>query len=155
MKPWPTLGLLLLLVGCRGEPPSPPAAAQVPAPAETRMGDVIVRASTLPTMQLNEAMARSYGVERTEGSVLIVVGLRRESATGEKAIPGTVNATATDLFGRAQTITMHEVESAGYVDHVGVVPVSMPDTLRFRIRAQPQGAALATLEFHRDFFPPR
>lgn len=155
MRPWPTLALLCLLVACQGEPPSSPAATPVPAPAEARVGDVIVRASTLPTMQLNAAMARSYGVQRTEGSVLIVVGMRRESATGESAAAGTVNATATDLFGRAQTIALHAVESAGYVDHVGVVSVSMPDTLRFRIHAQPQGAASATLEFHRDFFPPR
>ncbi len=141
------------LAACGGQPAPPPAEAQ--PPAELRTGDVTVRATTLPTLQLNDAMARAYGVQREAGSVLLVVGLRRGPQSSEASVPGTVSASASDLLGKRQQITLRAVDSGGYVDHVGVVRVSMPDTLRFRVEARPQAASPATLEFHRDFFPPQ
>lgn len=147
-------GFGFALAACGGNPAPPPRAEAQP-PAELRSGDVTVRATTLPTLQLNDAMARAYGVQRDAGSVLLVVGLRRGPQSNEVSVPGTVSATAHDLLGRRQQVTLRAIDSGGYVDHVGVVRVSMPDTLRFRVEARPEAAAPATLEFHRDFFPPQ
>ena len=141
-------------VAACGSPPAPPRAEAQP-PAELRTGDVTVRATTLPTLQLNDAMARAYGVQRDADSVLLVVGLRRGPQSSETSVAGTVSASASDLLGKRQQVALRVVDSGGYLDHVGVVRVSMPDTLRFRVEARPQAAPPATLEFHRDFFPPR
>lgn len=150
-----TLSLPLALLAACGGKPAPPPRADAQPPAELRAGDVTVRATTLPTLQLNDAMARAYGVERDAGSVLLVVGLRRGPQASETSVPGTVTAVATDLLGKRQQIALRAIDSGGYVDHVGVVRVSMPDSLRFRVEARPQAASPATLEFHRDFFPPQ
>jgi hypothetical protein len=140
------------LAGCGGAtPPAPSTVAQ--PPAEVRVGDVTVRATTLSTLQLNDAMARTYDVERDAGSVLLVVGMRRGPDSSEVSLPGTVTASASDLLGKRQRVVLRPVDSGGYIDHVGVFDVSMPDTLRFRVDARPQGAPAATLEFNRDFFP--
>ena len=139
-------------VACGGNP-APPQRREAQPPAEARVGDITVRATTLPTLQLNDAMARAYGVSPSESSVLLVVGLRRGPQSNETSVPGTVTATASDLLGKRQQVALRAVDSGGYIDHVGVVRVAMPDTLRFRIEASPQGAPAATLAFHRDFFP--
>lgn len=146
------LALACAIAGCGGKPAMPPSAEPQP-PAELRTGDVTVRATTLPTLRLNEAMAREYGVERDAGSVLLVVGLRRGSQAQETSVAGRVSARASDLLGNRQQIALREVAGDGYVDHVGIARVSMPDTLRFEIDARPEGAPATTLRFHRDFFP--
>lgn len=145
--------LAAVLAGCGGASP-PPASAIAQPPAELRAGDLIVRATTLPTAQLNDAMARTYGIERDAGTVLLVVGLRRGTPAQEVTVPGTVTATASDLLGKRQRIVLRPVESSGAVDHVGAFAVSMPDTLHFKVDARPQDAPAATLEFNRDFFRP-
>lgn len=142
----------LFLVACGGKP-AMPSSTEVQAPAEVRTGEVTIRATTLPTLQLNDAMARQYGIERDADAVLLVVGLRRGPAAQEASVPGRIDARATDLLGNRKTIGLREIRSDGYIDYVGTVPVSMPDTLRFEIVAAPDGAPAATLRFHRDFFP--
>lgn len=143
---------VMMLTGCGGA--SPPASSAIAQPpAELRSGDITVRATTLPTVQLNDAMARAYAVERDAGTVLLVVGMRRGSQSDETSVPGSVTATASDLLGKRQRVVLRPVDSGGYIDHVGEFEVSMPDTLRFVVDVRPQGAAATTLEFNRDFFP--
>lgn len=146
-------GMLLgVLAGCGGQPAAPPASGTL-APAELRVGELTVRATTLPTAQLNEAMARQYGVTRDPGSVLLVVGLRNGPASAEVSVPATVTAQATDLLGKRQDIALREVRTGAFIDYVGVAFVSMPDTLQFTVAARPQGGQPATLRFNRDFSP--
>lgn len=140
------------LAACGGKPAMPPS-AEAQAPAELRTGDVLLRATTLPTLRLGEAMARQYDVERDADRVLLVVGLRRGPVARETSVPGRVSARVTDLLGNRQAIALREIRSDGYVDYVGTVAVSMPDTLRYEITAAPDGAPVATLRFHRDYFP--
>jgi hypothetical protein len=146
------MSVAALSAGCGGTPP-PPSATQPQPPAELRTGDVTVRATALHTSQLNDAMARTYGVERDDDTVLLVVGMRRGADANETSLPGKVAVTASDLLGKRQQVTLRAVESGGYIDHVGEFEISMPDTLRFHVDARPQGAPAATLEFSRDFFP--
>ncbi|HVI58269.1 MAG TPA: DUF4426 domain-containing protein [Luteimonas sp.] len=119
--------------------------------ALARQGDVVVRASAMPTEMLGEAVARQYGIERAPGNVLLLVGVRRGSA--ETALPARVAATATDLLGKRQAIAMREVRSGEFVDYAGTAHVIAPDTLRFDIEVAPEGGAPMKLQFNRDFFP--
>lgn len=145
---------VLLLAACGGTPSStPPAAQAAPEPAAVRVGDVRVHASTIPTMQLSEAVARQYGIARRDGSILLLVALRRGPEGSEVAVPGTVVATATDLRGRTQSIAMRESRADGLIDYIGTVETSLPDTLRFDLQINAEGAGPATLRFSREFFP--
>lgn len=150
----------LLLAACAalaacGAATAPPPSAAAQPPAELRTGEVVVRATVLPSMQLGTAMAARYGVARDAGTVVLVVGLRRGPVSAEQSVEGRVTAQATDLLGNRQSIELHQVRDGGYVDHVGTARVAMPDTLRFTIQAAPMDAPAATLRFNRDFFPPR
>lgn len=103
-------------------------------------------------MQLNAAMALTYGVVPAPERVLLVVGLRQGPAHQEQALDGVLQAHAVDLRGHRQTITLRQVRHGRIIDHVGVVEVDVPDTLRFFIDARPAGQPPLSLHFHRDFF---
>lgn len=139
-----------MLAACGGQAPAPPQATLEPAVVQT--GDVTIRATVLPTTQLNDAMAGRYDVRRDAGTVLLVVGLRRGDVANELSVNGDVRAEASDLLGNRQAIALREIHDEGFIDYVGEARVSAPDTLRFTVQARPEGAPPTTLRFNRDFF---
>lgn len=151
-------GLLLAVAGlvaaCGGtpQPASHDAADAAPQEASARLGDVVVRATAIPTTTLGEAVAGQYGIVRDDRTVMLLVGVRRDSGPQEAALPAQVAASATDLLGKRQAIAMRAVRTGGLVDYVGVATVIPPDTLRFDVKVVPEGAPAMTLRFNRDFF---
>lgn len=143
-----------LVAACGGttQPASPDAANAMPREASVRLGDVVVRATAIPTTTLGEAVAGQYGIVRDHKTVMLLVGVRRGSGAQETALPAQVTASATDLLGKRQAIAMRAVRTGGLVDYVGVATVIPPDTLRFDINALPEGGQRMTLRFNRDFF---
>lgn len=142
----------LILGGCGGGSPAPPAAA-AQTPAELHTGDVTIRASAVPTTVLGEAAAKQYGIERDPRTVLLLVGVRRGPESQETSLPARVRGSAVDLLGRRQHFELREIRSDGFVDYAGSVRISPPETLRFDLVIERDGAAPATLSFNRDFFP--
>ncbi len=141
-----------VVIGCGGNKPMP-TAGEAQLPAEASVGDTTLRVTTLPAMRLNEAMARQYGVTRDASTVLVVAGMRRGTAAQETSLPGRVTVRASDLLGARQDIALREMRSEGFIDYVGTARVSMPDTLRYEVDAQPEGGPALSLRFHRDYFP--
>ena len=156
-----TLCATAILCGCGGTSPTPPTMAAAPTPAVLQAGDVTIRASAVPTHALGEAVAQQYGIERDPRTVLLLVGVRRGSGTAETSLPARVRGSAVDLLGRRQEIAMREIRSdgpasgsgQGFIDYAGTVRISPPETLRFDLAIERDGAAPATLVFSRDFFP--
>lgn len=144
--------LLPLLAACSaGEAPR---AAQFvpPAPAVAEL-DATLRAryNLLPTLSLDPAMARGYGIERAEGKALLLVALRRDGADGmEAGIDGQVHAQARDLSGRHQVVAMRRISSGEYVDHVGLVDIVPRDVVRVQVEAVVDGRR-HTFDFQRNF----
>lgn len=154
----PLAGALLLtllsLAGCDSEP-TPRTATPVTAPQEATLkaGDTTIRASVVQTSALNDVVARQYGIERDDGIVMLLVGLRRGPAAGETSVPATVTASVTDLRGQKQAIEMRELHSGDLVDYVGTVAVALPDTLTFDLEIKREGLPTSTMQFSREFFP--
>jgi hypothetical protein len=161
------LGACAAITACSGGG-SAPRAAPAPEPAELIEGDLRIRASAVPTMQLPESVARGYGIERGEDRVLLLVGMRRGTDGNEVALTGTVDARVTDLQGRTQAIPMRALHSGpstgsgqapstgpgeALVDYIGIIVVTPPETLRFHVQATPQGEPPRTIDFVREFYP--
>lgn len=153
-----TLGLALaLLAGCGGDAPAP-AAPQPPVPrhAEARVGDVTVRANALATMALDEAIAERYGLVRDEGTLLLLVGVRRGAE--EAPMQADVTATMTDLRGDRRPVPMRMLQGsdpsgAPVLDYFGIVEATPPDTLRFDIAVAWPGGPGATLQLQHELRP--
>ena len=160
---------LCVLAACSGTTPAPvPTTTASPADAAgsqddavVRVGEVIIRASAVPTLQLGEGIARRYGITRGPGTVLLLVTVRQGDDASAVALPATVTATATDLRGGRQQLAMRELRSGdpgsdpgqALLDYVGIANTTLPDTLRFEVTVVRAGGATSTLQLSRDFFP--
>lgn len=161
------LALVGLLAACGGPSPQSDASRQqtgAPQEASVRVGDLVVRANAIQAAALGEAVARQYGVDRDAGSIMLLVGVRREGPDAqETSVPARVDATAIDLLGRRQAPGMREVRSgdprsesgSGFIDYVGSFRIAAPETLRFDVEVVTGDGQRMTLQFNRDFFPQR
>lgn len=140
----------LWLSACSERDVPRPAHVITPAPSHADFGKLRVHYNVLPTLAMNEAVARSYGVIRRADQALLVVALRQHVDGEEHAASGSVGATATDLSGRRQQIVLRQVSTGDYVDHVGMVQISDHDTLRFVLQAA-SPAGNGELKFERNF----
>jgi hypothetical protein len=140
----------LLAAGCSGEP-APRGSATVPQEEILQAGAATVRATVMQTAALSEAVAAQYGIERDEGTVMLLVGAREGPAAQEVSVPAAVSATATDLRGNRHPIEMRELHAGGLVDQVGTLRVDLPETLAFDVEIRREGAPPARMQFSRDF----
>lgn len=141
---------MLALAAC-GAAPTPPAGQGTPAPpAVARSGDLSVRASVVPTSALSEAAAREYRIERGPRNHLLMVGVRRGEDNNERAVPARVTATAFDLRGVRHDVVLREVAVGELTDHIGIVRITPPDTLRFVVEAHTGDDEVTRLQFSRE-----
>src|SRR5690606_1161484 len=95
----------LALAGCGSGAPGPASdqgQAHAQREAAMQVGDIVVRANALPTADLNDAVARQYGIERDDGSVMLLVGVRRDGDGGETALTARGPPVAIELLGKRQ-----------------------------------------------------
>ena len=161
-KTLPTALIALAMAGCGGGPsPSPtgnaPSSAGATQEAVSRIGDVSIRASVVQTSTLPEQVAAQYGIARDDRTVMLLVAVRQGPEAQEVALPARITATATDLRGRRQTITMRELRTGSgsgpaLLDYIGTVDITLPDTLRFDLTIVREGGASSTMQFSRDFY---
>jgi hypothetical protein len=147
------LCLTLVLAGCGGDRPKVAKRLDTPQEAVSRIGDVTIRANLVPTASLNEAVARSYGIERGDRRLMLLVSVRKGPDGQDISLPATISATVADLHGRRQDMAMREVRTSEFLDYVGVTDVSPPDTLTFDLTVVREGGAASTMRFSRDFAP--
>ncbi len=153
--------VLGVLAACGGAPPQPAPASAGTATQEAiaRVGDVTIRASVLQTSTLNEAVARQYGIERSDNLAMLLVSVRRGPEGQETSMPAQVLVKSSDLRGRAQVIEMRELRSGGedpataLLDYVGTIEIEPPDTLRFDVRVTREDGATSSMQFTREFHP--
>lgn len=143
------LSLLLLTACSQGEKPR--AADYVP-PAESSadFGDLRVHYNALPTLSLNDAVAREYGVRKDSRTAMVVIALRRVQNDAETSADGQVSAQAIDLQGARQRIEFAAVKTGDYTDHIGVFSISPRDSYRFEVIVQANGRS-ETVKFQRNF----
>lgn len=143
---------LALLAGCGREASVPPAQGNAAGSETVRIGAVSMHATAVQTDKLPEQVVRRYGAQRDARTVLLVMSLRQGDEADAKALTAQrVEAIATDLLGRRQTLALREVRDGDLVDYVGTAQVSPPDTLRFEVTMSgPNGRH--SMKFNRDFF---
>ena len=145
--------LCLALTACGNDAPKPAKRIDTPQEAISRVGDVTIRANVLPTANLNDSVARGYGIPRGDNTLLLLVAVRQGPDGQETALPATITTGVTTLQGQRTEIAMRELRTGELVDYVGTVDISPPDTLNFDIKIVREGAATETMTFSRDFAP--
>lgn len=141
----------LLLAACSGGGSAPRPAQPAPPPAEFQQGQLRISASTTPTWQLDEQVARGYGIPRSDDGVLLLVTVREGPAGADTALASEASGWATDLQGRRHALAFRELRTPGFVDQVAVLDVRAPDTLHFHLTITPRGQGPKKLDFVREF----
>lgn len=153
------LACTLALAACGDDAPRPARIIETPQEAVSRSGDVTVRANVVRTDLLNEAMARGYGIARDEGTVLLLVSVRRGPDGQDVSIPARIDASVTDLQGRRRSIDLRELRTdvpgatppQALIDYIGTTEVHAPDTLRFDLDIEREDGARSTIQLTREF----
>ena len=150
------LGGAVLLSACSDDAPKPAKRIDTPQEAITRIGDVTIRANVMRTANLNEAVARGYGIQRSDKTLMLLVSVRQGPDGQDIALPATVQASVANLSGQRRDIAMRELRTGegteqALVDYVGTVDVSPPDTLSFDLKVVREGNATSLMQFSRDF----
>jgi hypothetical protein len=150
MKLFPLLLSILLIAACSaGEKPR--AAEFVPPAVSTaEFGDLRVHYNALPTLSLNDAVAREYGVDKNAGSAMLVIATRRLENGEEVGVDGEVSAEAIDLQGARQRIGFSAVKTGDYTDHIGVFTIQARDSYRFEVTIKSNGRT-ENVKFQRNF----
>lgn len=142
--------LLVILAACSGAE-TPHAATPIqPQPAHTDFGALRVHYNLLPTLAMNDAVARSYQVEREADRALLVVALRRLVDGEEVPADGNVIAIATDLSGKQQQVTLRAVHTGAYTDLIGLLDAHPRDQLRINLDVSAD-AGRGSVRFERNF----
>lgn len=156
-----TLCAALVLSGCGDDAPKQAKRIDTPQEAITRIGDVTIRANVMRTANLNEAVARGYGIQRSDDTLMLLVSVRQGPDGQDIALPATIQASVANLHGQRRDIEMRELRTGdpgagpaqALIDYVGTVDVSPPDTLSFDLKIAREGAAPASMQFNREFTP--
>jgi len=141
----------LLVAACSGGGSVPRPAQPAPPPAEFLQGKLRISASTTPTWQLEEQVARGYGIPRSDDGVLLLVTVREGPPGADTALESDISGWATDLQGGRRALAFRELRMPGFVDQVAVLDVQAPDTLHFRLTVTPRGHGPKQLDFVREF----
>jgi hypothetical protein len=112
---------------------------------------ITLRASVVETADLQESVARGYGIAREPNQALLLLAVR--NAQGDNATPVSLQATVSDLKGGTRPLPLREIRAGDFVDRIGLVPVSAPDTLTFEVRAQLAPGSSSTVRLSREFYP--
>lgn len=151
IPPLATWACMLVLAACSGGGSAPRPAQPAPPPAEFRQGQLRISASTTPTWQLEEQVARGYGIPRSDDGVLLLVTVRDGPEGADTALDSDVSGWATDLQGRRRELSFRELRMPGFVDQIAVLDVRAPDTLHFYLTITPRGQGPKQLDFVREF----
>lgn len=112
---------------------------------------ITLRANVVETADLQESVARGYGIAREPNQALLLLAVR--NANGDNATPVSLQATVSDLRHGARPLPLQEIRAGDFVDRIGLVPVAAPDTLTFEVRAQLTPGSTSTVRVSRDFYP--
>ncbi len=145
--------LAFAVTACGGRESAVPAQAmQTSASATTTVGGATLLASTMAVIDLNDAVARRYAIDRSGSGVLLLVTVR--GADGNGIEPGNLrlDALAGALPDAPTLLALHPITTGGMTDYVGVFRASPPATVQFRISAVRNGAR-AELSTTAELYP--
>ena len=145
--------LTLAVTACGGRESALPAQAmQSSAAATATVGGATLQVSTMAVIDLNDAVARRYAIDRSSNGILLLVTVRDAAGDGIALGDLRLDVTAGALLEPAKPLTLHPITTAGMTDYIGVFNASPPATVQFRISAVRNGAR-ADLSTTAELYP--
>jgi len=129
---------------------SAPLAGEIEQARETDRH--IIYYNVLPTSALPEAMARAYGITRSETRVLLNITVQERGESGNTPVSARINARAVNLTGQLKRFRMREITEDEAIYYIGDVGISSGENLNFTLEVTPEGERRPeVIEFRREF----
>lgn len=120
-------------------------------------GDYIIHYSAISTNKLVAAVAKSYGIVRSDSRGLLNIALEPKNNHDEhggqtQMVAADVGAEVSDLTGHPTPIPVRETTENGDVDYLGEFPLSGSGTYIFTVKVTPPGHAQPyVVKFNQDY----
>jgi Domain of unknown function (DUF4426) len=115
-------------------------------------GDYIVHYNAIATSQLQAAIAKQYGIERSEHRGLLNIAVENKRDGAARMVNADVRAEVSDLTGHKQPIALRETEENGDVDYLGDFPLSGSGAYIFTVKVTPPGHTQPfVVRFNQDY----
>ena len=117
-----------------------------------KSGDIRVYANAMVSSQLNEKMARQYGITRSDARALLHVVVREGTPGKDKTLPATITAVAIRKNGERSDINMQLTSENQDVYYLGELNISGNEAINFEIIVQIDKQAPMRMTFFQEFF---
>jgi hypothetical protein len=117
-------------------------------------GDYVIHYNALATDMLPPAVARDYHITRSQNrGMLNITILKKVLGSPGQPVHARVEASAKNLAGQDRNIKMREIREGNAIYYIGEFGVANEETLKFNVRARPQGERdFFDVEFSQDFY---
>jgi hypothetical protein len=116
-------------------------------------GEYVIYFNAVQTSLLPPAVARAYGITRSDARVMLNVTVHRKMDEGpDKPVRSEISAQAVNLSGQLKRFSMKELIDEEAIYYIGEVSVGDGETLDFDIRVTPEGEKEAhRVQFRRQY----
>ena len=117
-------------------------------------GQYVIHYNALATDVLPPQVARQYRITRSRNRGMInITVLKNILGSPGQPVHAQVDVSALNLAGQGRAIRIREIRDGNAIYYIGEFGVANEETLKFRVRARPQGSQESVeVEFSQDFY---
>lgn len=131
------------------------SAVSAPAVAENSkdFGNYIVHYNAFRSDILTPEIAKAYSLTRRNNRMVVNITVQKKGGDASRPVKAKVEGFASNLSGQTKTLEFKEIHDGVAIYYLAQAQVSNRETLRFDIKATPDGESLvAQVNFTQQFF---
>jgi hypothetical protein len=117
-------------------------------------GQFVIHYNAMATDVIPPQVARKYRITRSQNRGMInITVLKKVLGSPGQPVHAQVEVNAQNLAGQGRTIHMREIREGNAIYYIGEFGVANEETLKFDVRARPQGTQeFVEVKFSQDFY---
>ena len=117
-------------------------------------GQFVVHYNAMATDMVPPQVARKHHITRSQNRGMInITVLKKVLGSPGQPVHARVEVTAQNLAGQGRTIHVREIREGNAIYYIGEFGVANEETLKFDVRARPQGTQeFVDVQFSQDFY---
>ena len=117
-------------------------------------GQFVIHYNAMATDMVPPQVARKYRITRSQNRGMInITVLKKVLGSPGQPVHARVEVNAQNLAGQGRTIHVREIREGNAIYYIGEFGVANEETLKFDVRARPQGTQeFVEVQFSQDFY---
>jgi hypothetical protein len=117
-------------------------------------GQFVIHYNAMASDVIPPQVARKYRITRSQNRGMInITVLKKVLGSPGQPVHARIEVNAQNLVGQGRTIPMREIREGNAIYYIGEFGVANEETLKFDVRARPQGTQeFVEVQFSQDFY---